>query len=232
MRILGISGSLRRSSFNTGLLRFATDCLPAGHSLEIADLHAIPLFDEDLEGRGTPLAVQAFRGAIDRADALLFAVTEYNYGMSGVLKNAVDWASRPYPAAAPYGEEAPEAGGIYTIPPCPLTGKPAAMMGASAGLGGTIRAQLGLRQALQINSGLPLPQPEVFVTFGYSGKFDFATGDLIDDQTQAYVRALVSAFLAWAPVARLPGTAAVAGAPSLAESAAGAVAVGASAAAE
>ncbi len=80
------------------------------------------------------------------------------------------------------------------------------MMGASAGLGGTIRAQLGLRQALQINSGVPLSQPEVFVTFGYSGKFDFGTGDLLDEQTKTYVRALVSALLAWAPVARLPAT--------------------------
>jgi len=206
MRILGISGSLRRSSFNTGLLRYAASVLPAGHTLEVADLHGLPLFDEDLEAQGAPPAVQAFRDAIDTADALLFASTEYNYGMSGVLKNAVDWASRPYPAAMPHDAVAPPAGAIYTIPPCPLTGKPAAMMGASAGLGGTIRAQLQLRQALQINSGLPLPQPEVFVTFGYSGKFDLATGDLVDEPTKAYVRALVEALLAWAPVAKLPGT--------------------------
>ena len=205
MRILGISGSLRRSSFNTGLLRYAGSVLPAGHTFEIADLHGLPLFDEDLEAQGAPAAVQAFREAIDAADALLFTSTEYNYGMSGALKNAVDWASRPYPAAMPHGEEAPPAGGIYTIPPCPLTGKPAAMMGASAGLGGTIRSQLQLRQALQINSGLPLAQSEVFVTFGYSGKFDLRSGDLVDEPTKLYVRALVEALLAWAPVARLPG---------------------------
>ncbi|MDX2205979.1 MAG: NAD(P)H-dependent oxidoreductase [Hyphomicrobiaceae bacterium] len=205
MRILGISGSLRRSSFNTGLLRYAQSIMPAGVTLEIADIAGLPLFDEDAEARGVPAAT-AFQAAVDRADALLFAATEYNYGMSGALKNAVDWASRPYPAAMPHGDEAPEAGGIYTIPACPLTGKPAAMMGASAGLGGTIRAQLGLRQALQINSGLPLAQPEVFVTFGYSGKFDPATGDLLDEQTKAYVRALVAALIAWVPVARLPAS--------------------------
>lgn len=206
MKIFGISGSLRHSSFNTGLLRYAGSVLPPGHTLDIADLHGLPLFDEDLEAQGMPPAVRALRNAIDGADALLFGATEYNYGMSGVLKNAIDWASRPYPAAAPHGEEAPEAGGIYTVPACPLTGKPAAMLGASAGLGGTIRAQLGLRQALQINSGFPLAQPEVFVTFGYSGKFDMATGDLLDEQTKAYVRALVTALLAWVPVARLPRT--------------------------
>lgn len=232
MRILGISGSLRRSSFNTGLLRYAGSVLPSGHNLEIADLHDLPLFDEDLEAHGAPPSVAAFRNAIDASNALLFAATEYNYGLSGVLKNAVDWASRPYPAAAPHGEEAPEAGGIYAIPPCPLTGKPVAMMGASAGLGGTIRAQLALRQALQINSGLPLAQPEVFVAFGYSGKFDMATGDLIDEQTQAYVRALVASLLAWGPVARLPGVGVVAGVPSLAEAAGGTFAAGSAAAAE
>lgn len=232
MHILGISGSLRRASFNTGLLRFAAECLPSGHSLQIVDIHDLPLLDEDLEVDGLPAPVQAFRNAIDSADALLFAATEYNYGMSGVLKNAVDWASRPYPQAMPTEGEAPESGGIYTIPTCPLTGKPAAMMGASAGIGGTIRAQLGLRQSLQINSGLPLPQPEVFVTFGYSGKFDMATGDLVDEQTKTYVRALVEALLAWVPVARLPGTSAVAGVSSIAESAAGAIAPVSSAAAE
>ena len=212
MRLLGISGSLRWASFNTGLLRFAGSILPDGHTLDNADLHGIPLFDEDLEARGAPPAVAAFRDAIDAADALLFGATEYNYGMSGVLKNAVDWASRPYPAAAPKGEEAPEAGAVYTIPACPLTAKPAAILGASAGIGGTIRSQLALRQSLQLNSALPLPQPEVFVTFAYSGKFDPATGDLVDEPTKAYVRALVDALLAWVPVATLPGAAASASA--------------------
>ena len=207
MHFLGISGSLRRSSFNTGLLRHAAAVLPAGHTLKIADLHGLPLFDEDLEAKGAPPAVAAFRGAIGSADALLFAATEYNYGMSGVLKNAVDWASRPYPADRPEGDEAPEGDGIYTVPKCPLTTKPAAIMGASAGIGGTIRAQLGLRQSLQLNSCLALPQPEVFVTFAYSGKFDPATGDLLDPQTKVYVQALVEALIAWVPVARLPGDA-------------------------
>ena len=212
MRLLGISGSLRRASFNTGLLRFAGSVLPAEHRLDIADLHGLPLFDEDLEAQGAPPAVAAFRDVIDAADALLFGSTEYNYGVSGVLKNAVDWASRPYPAAAPKGDEAPEAGAVYTISKCPLTAKPAAIMGASAEIGGTIRSRLALRQSLRLNSCLALPQPEVFVTFAYSGKFDPATGDLVDEQTKAYVQALVDALLAWAPVATLPGAGASASA--------------------
>jgi chromate reductase, NAD(P)H dehydrogenase (quinone) len=205
MHILGISGSLRRASFNTGLLRYAAQSLPAGHTLEIADLSGVPLLNEDLEQNGLPPAVESLRKAIDRADGLLFAATEYNYGLSGVLKNAVDWASRPYPAAMPASGESPEAGGIYAVPRSPLTGKPCAMMGASAGIGGTIRAQLQLRQALQINSGLPLAQPEVFVTFDYSGKFDVSTGDLLDAQTKGFVDALMKSFVPWISIARLPG---------------------------
>ena len=205
MRILGISGSLRKASFNTGLLRYAAGVLPRGHSLEIFGLDGLPLFNEDVEAEGAPAAAQALRDAIEEADALLFATPEYNYGMSGVLKNAIDWASRPYPDERPSGDEAPPGDGIYRIPACPLTGKPAAMMGASAGIGGTIRSQLQLRQALQINSCLPLAQPEVFVTFGYAGKFNPGTGDLLDEQGQNYVRGLLAALVDWAQVARLPG---------------------------
>jgi chromate reductase, NAD(P)H dehydrogenase (quinone) len=204
MKILGISGSLRKASFNGGLLRFGRSALATGHTLDIADIGDLPLLNEDLEEDGLPPAVIRFRKEIDAADALLIASTEYNYGISGVLKNAIDWASRPYPQAMPSEGEAPGDGGIYTIPSSPLTGKPVGIMGASAGIGGTIRSQLQLRQSLQVNSALVLPQPEVFVTFGYSGKFDLETGDLLDEQTKAYVRALMEALLAWAPVAHLP----------------------------
>jgi chromate reductase, NAD(P)H dehydrogenase (quinone) len=203
MRILGISGSLRRSSFNTGLLRYAAHVAGKEHDIAIADLHELPLFDEDIEAVGAPEAVAAFRSEITAADALLIACTEYNYGMSGVLKNAIDWASRPTPLSSPSGEQAPPPGAIYTIPPSPLSGKAVGIMGASAGIGGTIRAQLQLRQSLQVNSALPMPQPEAFVTFAFSGKFDPVTGDLLDQQTQGYVRAIVEALAAW--TTSLPG---------------------------
>lgn len=196
MRILAISGSLRAASFNSGLVRHAKAVAPQGVDVEIADLSEVPLFDEDLEANGLPPAVSQLRKAVKAADGLLFAATEYNYGMSGALKNAVDWLSRPERADMPDAHQAPPAGAIYTIPPSPLTNKPAAIMGASAGIGGTIRSQLALRQSLQLNSGLPMPQPEVFVTFAFA-KFDPATGDLRDEDTKAYVHALLEAFVPW-----------------------------------
>lgn len=130
MQILGISGSLRKASFNTGLLRAAATMLPGGHHLTIADISRLPLLNEDLEvgGRG-PEVVEALRAEIQAADALLIASTEYNYGMSAPLKNAIDWASRPFPKDRPQGSEAPEGGGVYTVPKCPLTGKPVAITG-------------------------------------------------------------------------------------------------------
>ncbi len=164
----------------------------------------LPLVHEDLEAEDRSAAARILPEAITKSDALRFASTEYNYGMSGVLKNAVDSASRPSPVSRPSEEEAPEAGTIYAVPASPLSREPAAMLGASAGLGGTIRPQLGLRQALQFDSCLALPQPELFVTFAFSGKFDTATGDLIAPQTQAYVRNLVDTAVAWVPLARLP----------------------------
>ena len=196
MRILGISGSLRRASFNTGLLRHARDVAPSGVEVVIADLSEVPLFDEDVEAQGLPPAVARLREQAVEADGLLFASTEYNYGMSGALKNAVDWLSRPDLADMPHADQAPPEGAIYTIPPSPLSNKPAAIMGASAGIGGTIRSQLALRQSLQLNMGLAMPQPEVFVTFAFT-KFNPATGDLRDEETGAYVRGLLDAFVPW-----------------------------------
>lgn len=204
MKLLGISGSLRRASFNTGLLRHAQAHAPDGLTLDIADLSDVPLFNEDVEAAGLPEGVRQLRERALAADGLVFASTEYNYGMSGALKNAVDWLSRPDPADMPHMDGPPPEGVVYAIPPSPLTGKPAAMMGASAGLGGTIRSQLALRQGLQINAGLPMQQPEVFVTFAFT-KFDHATGDLRDGTTGQYVDALTEAFVIW--IERLGGRA-------------------------
>jgi len=204
MNIVALSGSLRRASFNTGLLRYAATHAPESLSIELADLSGLPLFSEDLEAAGDVSSASHLRSMVSEADGLLIASPEYNYGVTGVLKNAIDWLSRPYPQDRPSGDEAPPSGHIYTIPPSPLTGKLVGMMGATAVIGGTIRSQLQLRQSLQINSALPLAQPEVFVSFGYAGKFDPATGDLIDAETGAYVANLVESLIAWIPVAKLP----------------------------
>lgn len=130
MTILGISGSLRRDSHNTRLLRAAADLLPPGVELEVWEgLRDVPPFDEDLE-HDPAAAVQALRAAVEDADAVLVVTPEYNAGIPGQLKNAVDWLSRPYPDNA-------------------LRGKPVAAIGASTGLFGAIWAQDQLRKAVQ-----------------------------------------------------------------------------------
>jgi chromate reductase, NAD(P)H dehydrogenase (quinone) len=128
IRVLGISGSLRRGSFNTAALRAARELVPTGMELEIYEgLREIPPYDDDLrQGQGYPPAVAELRARIKAADALLIATPEYNYSVPGVLKNAIDWASRP--------------------PEQPFDGKPIAIMGASPGALGTARAQYHLRQ--------------------------------------------------------------------------------------
>lgn len=130
VRILGVSGSLRRGSHNSALLRAAKQAAPPGVALELYDgLASIPPFDEDLEAAGMPLAVAQLRDRVAAADALLVATPEYNASVPGQLKNAVDWLSRP-----------PHAG--------PLVGKPVAVIGASTGLFGAVWAQADLRKVL------------------------------------------------------------------------------------
>lgn len=176
LHILGISGSLRQGSYNTALLRAAKELLPPGVSLEIADLHGIPLFDADLETRGTPDTVLIFRERIRRADALLFASPEYNYSVTGVLKNAIDWASRHVPDSSP------------------LDGKTAAIMGAG-GRYGTLRAQLHLREILQHNDIATLPHPQLMVSFARQ-HFD-ADGRLSDPDIQQRLQRLLLALQEW-----------------------------------
>jgi chromate reductase, NAD(P)H dehydrogenase (quinone) len=130
MRVLGISGSLRRDSYNSGLLRAAADVLPPGAELEIFDgLKAIPPYDADDDLGPGPEPVQRLREAIDDADALLVVTPEYNASLPGVLKNALDWASRPHATN-------------------PLRGKPAAVIGASTGMFGAVWAQAEGRKVL------------------------------------------------------------------------------------
>ncbi len=176
VRTLGISGSLRKGSFNTAALRAAAELLPDGMSLEIADIGDIPLYNDDVRQLGYPPAVQRLRDQIAAADALLFATPEYNYSISGVLKNAIDWASRP--------------------PDPPLVGKPAGIMGATGGLWGTTRAQYHLRQCFVFLNMFPVNKPEVMIAQA-PNKFD-AQGRLTDQQTRDIVAQLMVALRDWA----------------------------------
>ena len=127
VKILGFAGSLRKASYNRSLLRAAQELVPKDAQLEIFDLEGMPLFNQDLEDQPT-VKVQEFKAKIRAADAILIATPEYNYSIPGVLKNAIDCASRPY------GDNAFEH-------------KPVAIMGASIGMAGTARAQYHLRQS-------------------------------------------------------------------------------------
>jgi chromate reductase len=174
IHVLGISGSLRRTSWNSGLLRAAADLLPPGMTIETFDLTPLPMFSQDLEAE-LPEAVRHFRERIASADALLFATPEYNYSISGVLKNAIDWASRPSRNS-------------------PLSDKPAAIAGAG-GRFGTARAQLHLRQILYHVNMHVLNRPELMIPTGWE-KFD-AEGNLIHEQTREDLRGLLVALADW-----------------------------------
>ena len=174
MRILGIAGSLRAASYNRALLRAARELAPEKVELVEFDLRELPLYDGDVEAAGDPASVHAFKDAIRAADALLIATPEYNRGIPGVLKNAVDWASRPALAS-------------------PLAGKPVAIMGASTGRGGTARAQEQLRSAVEFSRAEVLAQPEVLVPEAYT-VFD-AEGRLVDEDVRAQVAGLVGALV-------------------------------------
>ncbi len=175
LTILGIAGCLRKASYNRGLLRVAQQVAPAGVTVEPFDLDGIPLYNEDDEPNRPP-RVTEFKSRIRAADAILFATPEYNYSMPGVLKNAIDWASRPY------GDSAWE-------------GKPVAVMGASGGLQGTSRAQYHLRQCFVFLNMYPVNRPEVMIA-GASQKFD-AEGNLTDDKAREMVTRLLASLADW-----------------------------------
>jgi chromate reductase len=176
IHVLGFSGSLRKASFNSALLRAAGGLVPAGMTLEPFDLEPIPLYNQDLVVDGAwPVPVARMREAIRAADALLFVSPEYNHSISGVLKNAIDWASR--------GPEAP------------LDGKPAAIMGASGGRWGTARGQLALRQVCVFTNIHPLNRPEVLVAQA-KDKFDDQL-QLVDQTTRDIVASQLEALKSW-----------------------------------
>jgi chromate reductase, NAD(P)H dehydrogenase (quinone) len=178
VHILGFSGSLRQKSLNTGLLHAASELLPAATTMEIIHLGGMPLYDQDvLDAQGFPEVVQHFRRRILAADALLIATPEYNYSITGVLKNAIDWASRPGPDKA-----------------LPLNDKPLGIMGASPGLYGTARAQYHLRQMAVFTNMHPINKPEVMVPQAMQ---KFTDGRLTDEQTREFVRQHVEELVKW-----------------------------------
>jgi chromate reductase len=173
--ILGFAGSLRKDSYNKSLLRAAQEMVPEDATLEIFDLEKIPSFNQDLE-KQPPEKVKEFKTKIRAADAILIATPEYNYSIPGVLKNAIDNASRPY------GDNA-------------FDGKPVAIMGASIGMLGTARAQYHLRQSMVFLNMYPLNQPEVMVPFAQE-KID-QNGKLTDQKTREKIKELLVALVLW-----------------------------------
>jgi chromate reductase, NAD(P)H dehydrogenase (quinone) len=173
--ILGIAGSLRRQSFNRALLRAAQELAPEGATIETFELDGIPSFNQDEEGN-PPAKVAELKQRIRGADAILFVTPEYNYSVPGLLKNAIDWASRPY------GDSA-------------WNGKPVAVMGASVGTIGTARAQYHLRQMFVFLNMYAVNQPEVMVSNAHK-HFD-QDGKLTDDTAKKLIRQLLEELVNW-----------------------------------
>jgi chromate reductase len=177
IRVAGIAGSLREASFNKSLLRAAVDLAPPGMEISIfTRLGDIPPYNDDVFIKGDPEPVADLKTFIGGADALLIVSPEYNYGVPGVLKNAIDWASRPS------GK-------------CVLNRKPAAIMGCSPGLGGTIRAQHALRQSFVFTETHVMSQPEIKIP-SVAPLFD-VSGSLTDENTRQHVKKFLEAFAVW-----------------------------------
>ncbi|MGB3329415.1 MAG: NAD(P)H-dependent oxidoreductase [Thermomicrobiales bacterium] len=176
IEIAAIVGSLRRQSYNRNLLRTAMLTQPADMRIHEVPIAGLPFFDEDLEAKGEPPTVRDLKQVLARADGVLIVTPEYGYSIPGVLKNALDWASRPTGRSV-------------------LRGKPVAIMGASSGRSGTMRAQLHLRQVLQHMAAVTIPEPEVYVTFA-PDKFN-GLGELTDKTSLDQVRLLVHNLREW-----------------------------------
>jgi chromate reductase, NAD(P)H dehydrogenase (quinone) len=175
IKVLGFAGSLRQGSYNKALLRSAADLVSDDMQLEIFDLEGIPPFNQDIE-QNMPDKVKEFKTKIREADAILIATPEYNFSVPGVLKNAIDWASRPY------GDN-------------PFDGKPVAIMSASPGMLGGANAQFHLRQTCVFLNMYPINKPLVIVTFAQD-KFD-ANGKLLDDNTKKFLGQLLENLAKW-----------------------------------
>ena len=175
IRVLGISGSLRRASFNSSLLRVAQEEAPVGMEIAVHDLSPLPFYNRDVEEQGDPGPVADFKAAIREADGVLFVTPEYNYSPSAALKNAIDWASRDRD-------------------PRSLFGKPVTTMGAG-GFAGTARAQMHLHNVFAETGSYVMSKPGVYVSYARQ-KFD-SEGNLIDEPTREAVRNHLKAFANW-----------------------------------
>jgi chromate reductase len=173
IRLLGISGSLRKKSYNTAALMAAQSLVPDGETFDTFELGGIPLYNEDIRAQGWPEIVVSLREKIAAADGLMIVTPEYNYSVSGVLKNAIDWASRP--------------------PNQPFDGKPIAIMSASTGMLGGARAQYHLRQTFVFLNGRILNRPEVMIAAAPT-RFD-DEGKLRDEPTRELIGKLVMALV-------------------------------------
>jgi chromate reductase len=179
IRVAGIVGSLRAGSLNKGLLQAAVELAPAGMEIEIyTRLGDIPPYNDDVFQKGDPQAVADFKAFIGGAAALLISTPEYNYGIPGVLKNAIDWASRPAGKSV-------------------LNRKPAAILGCSPGLGGTIRAQHALRQSFVFTETYVMVQPEIKIPSA-APLFD-SSGKLTDENTRQHIKKFLESFAVWIP---------------------------------
>ena len=172
IEVVGIAGSLRKGSYNKATLRAAVEMAPQGMTMEPFDIGPIPVYNEDVKQQGFPPPVEELRERIRRADALLIVTPEYNYSIPGVLKNAIDWASRP--------------------PEQPFDGKPIAIMGASPSMLGTARAQYHLRQCFVFLNALVMNKPEVMIAqasqkFDDRGLTDGPTREIIEKQLAVLV---------------------------------------------
>jgi chromate reductase, NAD(P)H dehydrogenase (quinone) len=169
MKVLGISGSLRKGSYNSMALRAAQKLAPAGMTIDIADISAIPMYNDDVRAAGEPQAVQDLKARVRAADALLLVSPEYNFSVPGVLKNTLDWMSRP--------------------PEPPFDGKVVAIMGASGGPLGTARGQYDLRKILVYMNTFTVNKPEVFIGMAQN-KFN-PQGELTDEPTAKFITDLL-----------------------------------------
>ncbi|MBN8429304.1 NAD(P)H-dependent oxidoreductase [Microbulbifer salipaludis] len=175
LKILAISGSLRDSSFNSAALKTAADIAGESAKFTFADLAGIPLYDQDLRDKGVPEAVERLQQQVLEADAILFSTPEYNYSISGVLKNTIDWLSR--------------------VDPQPFADKPVAVMSASMSAFGGARAQYDLRRVMIYLNAHFVNKPEVMISFAHK-KFDYS-GTLNDDDTRQHIGKLVTALGEW-----------------------------------
>ncbi len=175
IRILGIAGSIRRDSYNKALLNEAAMLLPTNAEMKIFDIGKLPLFNQDLEA-DLPDVVKEFKNEVEKCDALLIATPEYNRSVPGVLKNAIDWASRPP------GQNS-------------FDGKPVATMGASTGSLGTAVVQYHLREIFAFLNMHPVEKPSVFVA---NADKKIKNGRVIDEETRKRIGELIENLVKWA----------------------------------